>query len=231
MAAVRQLYQLQALELEIESKEQALAQALSQLGESQAVAEAKSRLTKEQQHLEELQKEQHSAEWEIEDLETKLAVAKEALYSGRIKNPKELTGLQHEVESLKDKRNRLEEKALGIMEQVEMAQTNLANLKGELKEVEDKWRIEQQKRASEIEQLENILSELKNRRQTALTGIDSEAIDLYQQLRKQKGVAVARVERGICCGCRIALSTAELQRARGTRLLMCNYCGRILFLD
>ena len=61
--------------------------------------------------------------------------------------------------------------------------------------------------------------------------IDAETIDCYNRFRKQKGLAVARVEQGTCRGCRISLSTAELQRVKGNKLIMCSSCGRILFID
>jgi predicted nucleic acid-binding Zn-ribbon protein len=231
VSVIRQLYQLQTIELEIESREQALTQAMSRLGESQEVAEVRARLAEERLHLSTLNKKQGSLEEEIEDIAAKLEAAQESLYSGRIKNPKELISLQHEVESLKDKRNQVEEKALGIMEQVEQTQANLASLEIKLKEAEGRWQLEQQKIGAEVEQLKTMLSQLNSERQLALAAISPEVADLYQRLRKQKGTAVARVERGTCCGCRISLSTAELQRARGDRLVMCSYCGRILFLD
>ena len=87
MGVAKQLNQLQEVDLEIESNELALAQITSQIGESQAVVRARTKLRSEQQHLEELRQQQHSAEWEIEDLVNKLTTAEEKLYSGRIKNP------------------------------------------------------------------------------------------------------------------------------------------------
>jgi predicted nucleic acid-binding Zn-ribbon protein len=231
MSVARQLYQLQVVELDIESKERALAKCLSQLGESHVVDEAKARLLSAQEHLEKLEHEQHSAEWEIEDLETKLSAAKDSLYSGRIKNPKELASLQHEVEGLNAIHDQMEEKVLEIMEQVEQATAELDSLNNKVRVLEDEWHSEQQKLSAEIEKLKNIVSELKNERLKALKGIDAETADCYNQLRKQKGLAVARVEQGTCCGCRISLSTAELQRARGGSLVKCNSCGRILFID
>ena len=95
MSIAKQLYQLQEIEMEIESEEQALERIVRQLGDSQAMAGAQSKLTLEQQRLEELRQQQHSAEWEIADITGKLATAKEELYSGKVKNPKELTNLQH----------------------------------------------------------------------------------------------------------------------------------------
>jgi len=231
MSMTRQLYQLQVIEIEIESREQALTRALGQLGQSQAVAKAKARLLSAKEHLEKLEHEQHSAEWEIEDLETKLSAAKDSLYSGRIKNSKELASLQHEVEGMNKIHDQMEEKVLEIMDQVELATADLGSLSNKLKTLEEEWHGEQQKLSAEIEQLKNIILELKDKRQKALDGIDTKAVDLYNQLKKQKGLAVARIEQGTCCGCRISLSTAELQRTRGGSLVKCNSCGRILFLD
>jgi len=230
MSIARKLYQLQEIELEIESKEQALAQCLNQLGKSRAVAQLRAKQAKEQQHLEELRRQQHSAEWEIEDLGTKLAAAKETLYSGRIRSPKELASLQHEVEGLEVRRDQLEERALETMEQVELAMDNLTVISNELGASESEWRSQQQRLSAEIEQFKDLLSELESKRQQMLAGIDSQTIDFYNQLKKQKGWAVAKVEQGTCRGCRISLSTAELQKARGGSLIQCGSCGRILFL-
>ena len=72
MSIAKQLYQLQEVDLELESNEKALRQIISQLGESQEVVKTKTKLTLEQQHLEELRRQQHSTEWEIDDLTGKL---------------------------------------------------------------------------------------------------------------------------------------------------------------
>jgi len=231
MGMARQLYQLQVIELDIESEEQALARCLGQLGESQRVIKARTDLLSAQEQLEKLKNEQHSVEWEIEDLETKLSAAKDSLYSGRIKNPKELSGLQHEVEGLNAIHAQMEEKVLEIMEQVELATAELDSLSKKIRLLEEEWRVEQKGLSAEVEKLKDIISELNNERQKALDGIDDKTASLYNQLRKQKRLAVARVEQGTCCGCRISLSTAELQRARGGSLVKCNSCGRILFID
>ncbi len=230
MGVIKQLYQLQEVDLEIESSEQALAQLARQLGESQAVVRAQTKLKSEQQQLEELGRQQHSAEWEIADLVSKLTTAEEKLYSGRIKDPKELTNLQHEVNGLRARRNHLEDKALEMMDQVELSTASVAALSNELKTLETEWHSRQQQLSTNMEQLKTTLSDLKHKRQLLSAGIDPQAVELYQELKKKKGTAVAKVEQGICCGCRISLPTTELQRARSDRLVQCSSCGRILFL-
>lgn len=231
MGITRQLYQLQVIEFDIESKEKAMEHSLSKLGESRALLEARCRLSAGEQYLGELKKKQQDAEWQIEDIASKLSSAQESLYSGSITNPKELFSLQQEVEGFKNKRDSLEEKALDIMEQVEEATDELVGLRQQLEEVEGSWRQEQQQLADEIEELKTSLSKLEKEKQQALAGIDTETADCYRRLRQKKGQAVARVEQGICRGCGISLSTAELQRVKGDRLIMCNSCGRILFID
>ena len=230
MSIAKQLYQLQEVDLELESVEQALSQIASQLGESQAVLKIQAELRSEHERLEELRRQQRSTEWEIDDLVNKLAAAEEKLYGGSIKNPKELTSLQHEVEGLKARRDQLEDKALEIMSQVELAEANIATKSSELKKLEAEWHSQQQQLSTNMEQLKTTLSDLKHKRQLLSVKIDPQAIEFYQELRKQKGRAVAKVEQGICRGCRILLPTTELQRARSDSLVQCSSCGRILFL-
>jgi predicted nucleic acid-binding Zn-ribbon protein len=231
MGITRQLYQLQAIELDIVSKEKALANSLARLGESRVLLETRDRLSASERYLGELKKKQQDAEWEVEDVAGKLSSAQESLYSGRITSPKELSSLQHEVEGFKNKRDNLEEKALEIMEQVEATTNELEGLRWQLNEVEKSWRQEQQQLTGAIEELKISLLKLEKERQRALAGIDAETADCYSKIRQKKGQAVARVEQGICRGCGISLSTAELQRVKGDRIIMCNSCGRILFID
>ena len=230
MTVANQLYQLQEVDLAIEANEQAQSQIASQLGESKAVVKAQTELTLEQQRLEELGHQQRSAEWEIDDLVAKLAIAQDKLYSGEIRNPKELTNLQHEVETLKARRSQLEDKVLALMEQVELATASVASRSSGLKALEAEWRSQQQQLSKDMEQRKTILSELNHKRQQLLAKIAPQAVEVYNELRKQKGTAVAKVEQGICRGCRISLPTTELQRARSDTLVRCSSCGRILFL-
>jgi predicted nucleic acid-binding Zn-ribbon protein len=230
MTVAKQLYQLQEVDLEIESNEQALNQIASNLGESQAVIKTQAKLKLEQQHLEELKREQHSAEWEIDDIITKLTTAEKKLYSGKIKNPKELTNLQHEIDGLKTNCDRLENKALELMDQVELTEAGEANLSRQLKRLKAEWRGEQQQLSDKMKQIKTMLSELEHKRQLLLANTDTEAVEFYHELKKQKGKAVAKVEQGICLGCRISLPITELKQARSGSLVQCSSCGRILFL-
>jgi len=230
MGVVKQLYQLQEVDSGIESTEQALRQVTAKLGESEVVVRARDRLASEQKLLEELKRQQHSLEWEIDDLGTKVTKIEQKLYSGSIANPKELANFQQEAEGMKQRRGQLEDKALDIMGQVEQATASVDTASGELKALEANWRSEQKELSAEAERLKTVLSELGQRRQQVSSEIDPDVVELYQQLKKQKGTAVAKVEQGICRGCRISLSASEVQRVRSGDMTQCSSCGRILFL-
>ncbi len=230
MSVAVRLYQLQELDLAIESRGQALSQIASQLGESETVVRAQARLASESQRLEELGRQQRSTEWEIDGLVANLAITEKKLYSGEIRNPKELTNLQQEVDGMRARRNQLEDKVLAIMEQVETATASVASRGSELETLEVEWRSQQQQLSKDMEQVKTLLSELNHKRQQLLARIDPQAVEVYNGLKKQKGTAVAEVEQGMCRGCRISLPITELQRARGDSLVRCSSCGRILFL-
>jgi predicted nucleic acid-binding Zn-ribbon protein len=230
MTVARQLYQLQEIDLEIESEEKSLSQKTSQLGERQTLDNAQVRLTSEQQHLDELRRQQHDAEWEVDDMLSKIASAEEKLYGGKITNPKELSSLQHEVSMMKGKSDELENRALEIIDLVEAAEKSVAGATGELQKMEAEWQRQQRQLSEEIEQLKSRLAELRQKRQQLSEEIDSPAVKLYEKIRQQKKPPVARVEQGICHICRISLSASELQRARGGQPVQCGSCGRILFI-
>jgi len=230
MGIATQLYQLQEVDLEIESNEQSLKQMLSRLGDNQVVVRAQTKLASAQQKLDELLHQQHSMESEIDDLVSKIKTVEEQLFSGWINNPKELTNLEHEANILKNKRDHMENNALEIMSQVELAEAGVTATSSELEKLEAEWQEQQKQLSADVEKLKGDLSELGRKRQIISTEIDPKSVGAYDKLRKQKGQAVVRVEQGICRGCRIALSSSELQQARSGDLVQCSTCGRILFL-
>ncbi len=229
MSVAKQLYQLQEVDLEIDSHEQTIGQVTGQLGESEAVINVRNKLASAQQQRAELSRQQQSVEWEIDDRSGKITTAEEELYSGRIRNPKELANLQHETYLLRDKRRQLEEQALEMMDRAEAITRKMATLASEVKSLEAEWQQQQQQLSAQLGQLKTELVELNRQRQLMVNGIDPQAVEVYQGLKKHKGTAVARVEQGICRGCRITLPVTELQQVRGGGLVRCGSCSRILF--
>jgi uncharacterized protein len=229
MTIVNQLFALQEVDLQIEAREKAVNQMTAELGESDVLRSARGKFTEEQKHLNDLLSDQRSLDLEIDGLSNKLADLEKDLYSGKIKVFKELGNLQQEIASLKSKRIQLEDKSLGLMEQIESGRAAAAGLAAELKEVEAVWQARQKELKQTIESEKQMINGLLQKQKDMVSSIEASALQIYQTVKKRRGYAVARIEQGICRGCRISLPANELQNARGGRLVQCSSCGRILY--
>ncbi len=230
MSIARDLYQLQETDLALEANEQSQVKISSQIGESKEVNNTRARLVVEQKHVEELSKTQKSAEWEIDDLTAKIKAIEKKLYDGKIFNPKELGSLQTEAEDFKKKRSGLEDKVLDLMDQTDEARKKVNSINQDVAGLVAQWQNQQKQLNDDLEQLKTRHAALENKRQSQLTLIDATALEIYRELRKRKGTAVARIEQGTCLGCRITLPNSDLQQAKSGRLVKCSSCGRILYL-
>ncbi len=233
MIIAKWLYELQDVESGLERKREALKQVEDCLGDDEVVTRARLALTEEHKRVAELEKRQRAMEWEVEDMGAKVALIEERLYSGAVRSPKELLSLQQEVERLKVRRREREDTLLEIMESLDAAQRKLRAKDSEVQALEREWQQEQERLLREQEQLKDELPPLEQRRELILSQIDAASLELYRALRQEKqGVAVAKMEQGRCCGCRIILPVSDLQRIKLRRgLPRCSNCGRILYIE
>ena len=230
MSIARDLYSLQEVDTALEANNQAQKHVSAQIGESQIVLRARTKLAEEQKNLETLSARQKSTEWEIDDLTAKIKEVEKKLYGGKIFNSKELSSLQQETDELKKRRSSFEDKSLGLMDELELTRKAIDNSEEELSKMEVQWQSQQKQFVVELLQLKASQAVLESNRQQITALIDADTLFTYQELRKRKGVAVAKVEQGICQGCRITLPNTDLQRAKGGGVVRCSSCGRIIFL-
>jgi predicted nucleic acid-binding Zn-ribbon protein len=230
MSIARDLYQLQEVDIALEANLQAQKRASGQIGESQIVVKAREKLAEEQKNLERQTAQQKSTEWEIDDLSAKIKESEKKLYGGKIFNSKELGSLQQESDELKKRRSGFEDKSLELMDQLELLRNTIGSSQEELVRLETQWKAQQKQLVVELLQLKAAQAVLESNRKQLSSLFDAETLATYQELRKRKGLAVAKVEQGICQGCRITLPNTDLQRAKGGGVVRCSSCGRIIFL-
>lgn len=231
MGLSKLLYELQQIDFEFQKNQDALREAESQLGESETVVKARAELASTQKYLTEMESKQRDVEWEVEDLENNINQLKDKLYSGKIKNPKELVSLEHEVEILKKQLKEKEDKLLDLMAEVEATRDRVRLNSKNLKEIQEKWQQEQEVLTQKQVETKERLVELSQKREKLVSQIEPSAFQLYERIRLTRGQAVAKVEQGRCQGCRITLPVSEWQRARTGMLVTCGSCGRILHLE
>jgi len=233
MSKAKQLYELQEIDLGIERRTETLTQLRSQLGKDDDLVSVRTALDTARKHLADLEHQQHTAEWGVDDLGKKIAVEEKKLYDGSLKNPRELMNLQHEIDLFKERHREQEEQLLAIMMEVDAKQQAVALKRSELEVMERDWEANQERLSREQTDLEADLTMLEQKRESLGGQTDSASLEIYEELRQAKqGLAVAKVVQGRCQGCRISLPMSDQQRARtGHRLVTCSNCGRILYMD
>lgn len=168
------------------------------------------------------------AEGELQLLEIKLEEHETRLFAGGMSG-RETEHMRLEVQSLKAQKGSLEERVLGMLEDIDPVREGVATIQADIDKLNAR---KSELEASIKEQWKTIDAELarkEERKQGALAPIDSELLDLYDKLRGIKeGVAVAAYDHGVCGGCHMTLSPAEQEETFEADLPRCVHCRRIL---
>jgi predicted nucleic acid-binding Zn-ribbon protein len=230
MTSVKTLYDLQLIDLNIQKEQETLDDINRQLGDSEALSQAKAELLTEQNHLADTEKQQRDVEYEIEDLRTSIKQVNDKLYGGKTKNPKELVSLEKELEIFKAKLRQKEDELLDLMAEIESVQDKIKINSERLSKLEGEWQQQQKDLTQKQAKVKSRFSDLNRKRQALASDIARQTLELYEVIRLRKGQAVVKIEQGRCQGCRLNLAVNELQRARAGDLIQCSSCGRILCL-
>lgn len=225
------LYALQEVDLEIDARRRRLAEIQAALSENQAVRQAQAEVATAEAELHRWQTRQRDLELEVASLASKLAETETLLYSGRIRNPKELSDLQAELAALGRYRRAREDELLEAMVKVEEQMEAVVAARRRLAEVEATTATAQANLRAEAAQAEARLKTLADERELHLMSIRTADLAIYEALRARKcGQAVARIEEGACSACGDALPSSRLQQARQSEdLITCANCERILY--
>jgi predicted nucleic acid-binding Zn-ribbon protein len=231
MSVLSQLYQLQLLDSEWQEKKQRLAQVEEQLGESRELIQAREAVAETEETVGGLQADLRALELEIGTVNSKLKQNQDRLYSGKVRNPKELTGLHDEAGALRRRRSELEDRQLELMIEIEDEEAELAERQARLRQIEAGWHKDQDSLRAEKAQLEAKLAELEENCATARAAIDAGALADYDDLRDRfGGVAVARLKGGICQACGVDVPTSMARSVeRGEGKHYCTVCNRLLY--
>lgn len=229
---VRGLYDLQVIDQEIDEAERSIRVVESGLGESDELRAARESLAQASEWQGELRRRLRNLELDLEKVIEKRKTSEKSLYSGKVKSPKELTGLEQEVQLLKRRQVEVEDETLEVMSQLETANERLERERKGLERLEIRWREEQAELKEKQTTLSSRLSLLRERRESLQAAIAPEDLATYEDLRRRKGrQGVALVQNGVCQGCGVAVSTSKVTKVlRGEELIHCANCERILYL-
>ena len=186
----------------------------------------------EKARIGELEARLESARLESESaaLSERLARLEERLYGGSITNVRELTAIETEHAAAKRELAQVEESSEPAQMAAEEARQLNEQRQSELADAEHKWSENESELKSKRRQLGRLCLKMDQERKVSTAEIPPEDLSLYNSLLIRKGgVAVVRVERGVCQGCRVRLPLRELARIRASgNLVSCSSCSRIL---
>ena len=229
MSQVQELYRLQQIDTEIHQRKQRLLEVIQLQRETEALLAARQRVGVADSELQSWQTRQNDLNLELGSLNSEARRTEQRLYSGNVKNPKELEDLQNKVQALGRRRGVLEDEILEAMIMIEDAQTEMDTAAKSLAEIQVGWEKVQANLKLEQNELALRLHELMGARQGKLPLIDEPLLADYEQLKTRKsGVAVAGLVEGRCSGCHLTVSAQKVKRVEQGEIVTCGGCWRIL---
>jgi uncharacterized protein len=146
--------------------------------------------------------------------------------------PKEMTNLQHELESLKRRQSDLEDQELELMERLEDAEKALAAAQSGLDQARADRERTEQLRDDALADIADSTKRHTAARAEVAGGISAPLLGLYDRIRSQTGsTGAAMLKARACQGCRLELYGNELSAVRNAdphEVVRCENCGRIL---
>jgi len=230
MSQMSMLYQLQLVDSERLRKRRALIDAESNLGETPGLQRARAMLVQEKTVLSHWSRRLRDLGLKLKGLNGKIKSKEQRLYSGRVRNPKELQSLQADLEHLRRRRDKTEDSLLEAMTEVDDREALVSEALAVFGQIEEQWKAEQDALHVTVSQLRDELGVLEGRSRELRASIDKADVDLYELLLRSKGGLAVTVLKGeLCGGCRVRVPSGLAQRVRqGKELVLCNNCGRIL---
>lgn len=231
LTSLADLLDVQALDTQIDrllEERQSLPQLEEYKQSHEQVTSLEERLQAARGDLRQLELALDKAEGELEILELKLDEHETRLFAGGM-SARETEHMRLEVQSLKGQKDALEERVLGLLEEVDPARAVVAGLEKETETestrrseletaIKDQWR-----------RIDAEIARKEERKVEAIAPIGEDLLELYEKLRRIKeGVAVAPFDHGVCGGCHMALSPTEQEEAFRDELPRCVHCRRLL---
>ena len=231
MTVVQQLYDLLGVDEEIDRHNQSISSLTAALEDTRQLEETRQAVEDTKAVLGKQQAERRDLELTADASQQKSAEVEGKLYGGTVKIPRELQDLQAEFNMLKEQQRKHEESLLQALEVVEETETSLNALEGSLQEMEASWQVDKARMLEEMSGLQQSLVQLQQKRDGMSALVSPVHLRMYDGLRStRQGLAVVKIERGACQGCRITLPTRVVQQAStSVEPVKCPSCSRILY--
>ncbi len=229
MAWTDALLRLQEIDLELDGIQQRLSAIAAQLQDHTALLASQKQAQQSAAATQKARKAQQDLEFELGRVETKLRQTEHRLYSGEVRNPRELTDLQNEAVSLRRRQSQLEDALLEAMAAREEREAAEAQAAATLLAAEQTTATTEAALTAEREQLQARAATLQAERERPLGHIAPAVLESYTYLRQKRGgKVIARLAEGTCTACGMEVSAPTRRQIQSGQVPECDGCGRLL---
>lgn len=230
-SASRPLFELQELDTKIEAARGALERVVRELRGDPRVEAARKRTSALEASLADAQGEFRALEAQSSDLSNAIKRHNATLYGGKIQDARELKSIEAEIRHATDRRSHLEDEEIRLMEAIDGLEVELANAGAAVDQVTADRAGALEHLRQDQASIEHELERFETEKERLWGSIDQSKLTLYERLRAGHGHAVSHVQNGVCQWCRVQLPSGDVQHARGTTIVTCTNCSRILYAD
>ena len=232
MVSLSLLYELQEIDWRIADRDNELSDVKARLADDLAVTTAKAQMEQLEIRLADRTSARGGEETTVRDLEEKIKAAEERMYGGSVTNPRQFSAYEEEREFHQRQRSEVEDRLLELMVEMEELETALGAARTRYERLHSQREVELVELLESEESLTAELTDSRRSRETVVPDIPIPILTVYDSLLKARnGHAVAKVEKGMCLGCRIAVPALELHSAKtSSAITQCGSCRRILYV-
>lgn len=147
-------------------------------------------------------------------------------------SPKDLQGMQHELQTLARRQAELEDEEIAVMERAEELRAVLARREAQKAELDEKIVSLANDRDQAFAEIDEESNSVAAQRDQIAPGLGTDLLGLYEKVREQcGGLAAAALTQRRCGGCGLELNATELAKFKNApedEILRCEDCRRIV---
>lgn len=178
--------------------------------------------------VESLQQEKKRIESDLELVEKRIQTDQERLNSSS--STKDISGIQHEVEGLEQRKSMLEDTELGILGELDIEKGKLEEVSARKSEAEKGLEDAKQELRSRLDQMKSENRQINQEIEGLRKNSPTELLDLFDK-KLAKGVAIGRLVRSACNACNMNLNStaiADISAVPSDEVAFCPECGAIV---
>jgi predicted nucleic acid-binding Zn-ribbon protein len=183
-----------------------------------------------QAELAETERRQRLQELERQSLEAERDRNAQRLYGGAVRSPRDVEGLQKNIDGANARIGDLETSILEAMERTDLLRKQLVDARQRLAAARSALQSRSQAVRQRVARIDQLLPGLQLRREPLVRAIAPAVLHEYDRVRSRAGgIAVAAVRDGACGACGLAVPPRQLELLRqGDQPVSCEHCARLL---